>query len=90
MNETIHISGDTFEVNYNGQCSVGGWKITNATNQHIAVVPQAVGSDKIEEVMNKKYQSYEWGYYYTRMTKEYCIVIRKDPVEDFIEILNSM
>ena len=90
MSETINISGDTFEVSYKGECSVGGWKIANAPNQHIAVVPQSVGQDKIKEVMNDRYQSYEWGYYYTRLYKSYCIVLRSDPVVDFIEVLNSM
>lgn len=90
MSETIHISGDTFKVSYSGECSVGGWKIADAPNQHIAVVPQAVGTDKIEDLMSKRYEPYEWGYYYTRMNKEYCIVLRSDPVEDFIKILNSM
>ena len=90
MSETIHISGDDFEVSYSGECSAGGWKIANAPNQHIAVVPQAVGMDKIEELMSENYEPYEWGYYYTRMNKQYCIVLRNDPVEDFIKILNSM
>ena len=90
MSETIHISGDTFEVNHSGECSVGDWKIADAPNQHIAVVPQAVGEEKIEDLMSKRYEPYEWGYYYTRMNKQYCIVLRNDPVEDFIKILNSM
>tara|TARA_A100001515_G_scaffold110634_4_gene91692 strand:- start:1022 stop:1294 length:273 start_codon:yes stop_codon:yes gene_type:complete len=90
VSETINISGDTFEVSYEGECSVGGWKIADAPNQHIAVVPQSVGEDKIKEVMNDRYQSYEWGYYYTKLYKSYCIVLRSDPVEDFIKVLNSM
>ena len=90
MNETINISGDTFEVNYKGTCSVGGWKIADAPNQHIAVVPKEVGTDRIEEVMNNRYEPYEWGYYYTKMYRSYCIVLRSDPVEDFGKILNSM
>ena len=53
-------------------------------------MPQAVGMDKIEELMSENYEPYEWGYYYTRMNKQYCIVLRNDPVEDFIKILNSM
>ena len=59
-------------------------------NQHIALVPQAIGEDKIKELMGTRYEPYEWGYYFTRMNREYCIVLRSDPVEDFIEILNSM
>ena len=91
MSETINISGDTFEVNYEGECSAGGWKIASVpVNQYIAVVPQSVGEDKIKEVMGDRYQPYEWGYYYTRANKKYCIVLKSDPVEDFIKILNSM
>ena len=90
VSETVNISGDTFEVNYSGECSEGDWKIANAPNQHIALVPQAIGEDKIEELMGARYEPYEWGYYFTRMNREYCIVLRSDPVEDFIEILNSM
>lgn len=90
VSETVNISGDTFEVNYSGECSDGDWQIANAPNQHIALVPQSIGEDKIKELMGARYEPYEWGYYFTRMNRKYCIVLRSDPVEDFIEILNSM
>ena len=90
VSETVNISGDTFEVNYSGECSDGDWQIANAPNQHIALVPQSIGEDKIKELMGARYEPYEWGYYFTRTNREYCIVLRSDPVEDLIEILNSM
>ena len=54
MNDTIKVAGDTFEVDYNGSCSVGEWKIADAKIQLIALVPQEVGKEKIEEIMNDK------------------------------------
>ena len=115
MSETINISGDTFEVSYEGECSVGGWKIADAPNQHIAVVPQSVGEDKIKEVMNDRYlleiplwitsPSLSLDFEMLSITRiarlelpcsiaclkrSICIVLRSDPVEDFIEVLNSM
>ena len=90
MNETIKVAGDTYEVNYNGSCSFGEWKIADANIQLIALVPQEVGKEKIEEVMNNKYLDYQWGYFYTRAIKSYCIVLKDNPAEEFGEILSSM
>ena len=90
MNETIKVAGDTYEVNYNGSCSFGEWKIADANIQLIALVPQEVGEEKIEEVMNNNYLDYQWGYFYTRAIKSYCIVLKDNPAEEFGEILSSM
>ena len=90
MNETIKVAGDTYEVSYNGSCSVGEWKIADAKIQLIALVPQEVGEEKIEEVMNDNYLNHQWGYFYTRAIKSYCIVLKDNPAEEFGEILSSM
>ena len=42
VSETINISGDTFEVNLSGHCDGGEWKMTDAGNQLIAVLPKSV------------------------------------------------
>ena len=90
MNETIKVAGDTFEVSYNGSSSVGEWKIADAKTQLIALIPQEVGEEKIEEVMGENYLSHQWGYFYTRAIKSYCIVLKDNPAEEFGEILSSM
>ena len=90
MNDTIKVAGDTYEVNYNGSCSVGEWKIADAKIQLIALVPQDVGKEKIEGLMSNKYPDHQWGYFYTRAIKSYCIVLKDNPAEEFGEILSSM
>ena len=90
MNDTIKVAGDTYEVNYNGACSSGAWQIGDAKIQLIALVPQEVGKEKIEEIMNNNYLDYQWGYFYTRAIKSYCIVLKDNPAEEFGEILSSM
>ena len=90
MSETIKISGDTFEVNLSGSCSEGDWKMVDAGNQLIAVVPVAVGEERLHEVMNDEYKEYEWGSYYARGNDAYCIVLRGHTTAGFEAILNTM
>ena len=90
MSETIKISGDTFEVNLSGSCSEGDWKMIDAGNQLIAVVPVAVGEERLQEVMNDEYKEYEWGWYYARGNDAYCIVLRGHTPAEFEAILNTM
>ena len=90
MNETIKISGDTFEVNLSGSCSEGDWKMIDAGNQLIAVVPVAVGDERLQEVMDDEYKRYEWGSYYARGNDAYCIVLRGHTTAEFEAILNTM
>ena len=63
MSETIKISGDTFEVTLSGRSDAGEWKMVDAGNQLIAVVPKAVGEVRLKEVMGDEYKEYEWGWY---------------------------
>ena len=90
VNETIKISGDTFEVNLNGRCDAGEWKMVDAGNQLIAVVPVAVGEERLQEVMDDEYKRYEWGSYYARGNDAYCIVLRGHTPAEFEAILNTM
>ena len=90
MSETINISGDTFEVNLSGQCDAGEWKMVDAGNQLISVVPKEVGEERIKEVMSDEYKEYEWGWYYARGNNKYCIVLRGHSVAEFEAILNTM
>ena len=90
MSETINISGDTFEVNLSGQCDAGEWKMVDAGNQLISVVPKEVGEERIKEVMSDEYKEYEWGWYYARGSNKYCIVLRGHSVAEFEAILNTM
>ena len=90
MSETIKISGDTFEVNLSGRCDAGEWKMVDAGNQLISVVPVAVGEERLKEVMNDEYKEYEWGWYYARGNDAYCIVLRGHSMAEFEAILNTM
>ena len=90
MNETIKIAGDTFEVNYTGSSSVGEWKIADAKTELIAVIPKAVGKERLEEVMSDEYKEYEWGSYYARGLNAYCIVLRGHSTAEFEAILNTL
>ena len=90
MSETINISGDTFEVNLSGQCESGEWRMIQAGNQLISVVPVAVGEERLKEVMNDEYKEYEWGWYYARSNEAYCIVLRGHSTAEFEAILNTL
>ena len=90
MSETINISGDTFEVNLSGQCEAGEWKMIQAGNQLISIIPKDVGEERLKEVMNDEYKEYEWGWYYARSNEAYCIVLRGHSTAEFEAILNTM
>ena len=90
MSETINISGDTFEVNLSGHIDAGEWKMADAGNQLIAVIPKAVGEERLKEVMGDEYKEYEWGWYYARGNDAYIIVLRGHSVAEFEAILNTM
>ena len=69
---------------------VGEWIMVDAGNQLIAVVPVAVGEERLQEVMNDEYKEYEWGWYYARGNDAYCIVLRGHSTAEFEAILNTM
>lgn len=90
MNETIDISGDTFEVTLSGHCDGGDWKMADAGNQLIAIVPKSISEERLKEVMSDEYKEYEWGSYYARSNNGYCIVLRGHSTAEFEAILNTM
>ena len=93
VNETINISGDTFEVDLSGQCDAGEWKMVDELadrGQLIAVLPKALGEKRLKEVMTDEYKDYEWGWYFARGSNTYIIVLRGHSVAEFEAILNTM
>ena len=90
MSETINISGATFEVNLSGQCESGEWRMIQAGNQLISIIPKDVGEERLKEVMSDEYKEYEWGWYYARGNDAYCIVLRGHSTAEFEAILNTM
>jgi hypothetical protein len=94
--DIIKIAGDTFTVTSNGKCAAGDWKIADAGNQLIGVVPQTIRENRadtekrIEEVMDNNCESYQWGMFYTRINKEYCVILRGHEESSFGEILSAM
>ena len=94
--DTIKVAGDTYTVTSNGRCAEGDWKIADAGKELIAVVPQTIRENKeetekrIEEVMDSNYESYQWGMFYTKINKEYCVVLRGQEEISFGEILSTM
>ena len=46
--------------------------------------------ERIKEVMDDNYESYQWGMFYTRINKEYCVVLRGQEEISFGEILSTM
>ena len=94
--DTMKIAGDTFTVTSNGRCIAGDWKIAAARSELIAVVPQTIRDNRketekrIEEVMENNYESYQWGMFYTKSNKEYCVIVRGDKEVNFGKILSTM
>ena len=94
--DTIKVAGDTYTVTSKGRCTAGDWKIADAAADLIAVVPQTIRDnreeteERIKEVMDDNYESYQWGMFYTRINKEYCVVLRGQEEISFGEILSTM
>ena len=40
--------------------------------------------------MDDNYESYQWGMFYTRINKEYCVILRGQEEISFGEILSTM
>ena len=81
-NDTMKIAGDTFTVTSNGECATGPWRIAAASNQLIGVLPHTIRENReetekrIEEVMDSNYESYQWGMFYTKLNRGYCVVLK--------------
>ena len=94
--DIIKVAGDTFTVTSKGRCATGDWKIADATSDLIAVVPQTIRENReesekrIEEVMDNNYESYQWGMFYTKSNKEYCVILRGDEEINFGKTLSTM
>ena len=95
-NDTMKIAGDYFTITSAGECPAGPWKIADTGNQLIGVVPQTIGESReetekrIEEVMDNSYESYQWGMFYTKSNKEYCVILRGDEEINFGKTLSIM
>ena len=94
--DIIKVAGDNFTVTSKGRCTVGDWKIADADPELIAVVPQDIRENReetkkrIEEVMGVNYEDYQWGMFYTKFNRKYCIVLRGQEEIRFGEILSTM
>ena len=95
-NDTMKIAGDVFTITSVGECAAGPWKIADAGNQLVGAVPQTIRENReetekrIEEVMENNYESYQWGMFYTKFNRKYCIVLRGQEEIRFGEILSTM
>ena len=96
LNDTMKIAGDIFTITSAGECASGPWKIAAASNQLIGVVPQTIRENRgetekrIEEVMGNNYERHQWGIFYTKFNKEYCVVLRGHEEISFGKILSTM
>ena len=94
--DTMKIAGDTFTVTSNGNCASGTWKIAAASDQLIGVVPQTIRENReeaekrIEEVMDSNYESYQWGMFYTKVNRGYCVVLKGQEELSLGKILSAM
>ena len=43
-----------------------------------------------EEVMENSYDNYQWGMFYSKSNKEYCVVLRGDKEINFGKTLSTM
>ena len=95
-NDTMKIAGDTFRVTSNGECATGPWRIAAASNQLIGVLPQTIRENReetekrIEEVMDSNYESYQWGMFYTKLNRGYCVVLKGQEELSLGKILSAM
>ena len=95
-NDTMKIAGDTFTITSVGECAAGSWKIADAGNQLVGAVPQTIRDNReetekrIEEVMENNYESYQWGMFYSKSNKEYCVILRGEKEINFGKTLSTM
>ena len=94
--DTMKIAGDTFTITSDGEGAAGPWKIADASNQLVGAVPQTIRENReetekrIEEVMENNYESYQWGMFYSKSNKEYCVILRGEKEINFGKTLSTM
>ena len=94
--DIIKVAGDIFTITSDGECAAGPWRIADAGNQLVGVVPQSIGENReetekrIEEVMENNYESYQWGMFYSKSNKEYCVILRGEKEINFGKTLSTM
>ena len=95
-NNTMKIAGDIFTITSDGECAGGEWKIAAADFELIALVPQTIRENReeaekrIEEVMDSNYESYQWGMFYTKLNRGYCVVLKGQEELSLGKILSAM
>ena len=70
-----YVNGDKYKVIRDGSCDFGGhWHILDGGNKLIVTVPKVMEEDDIS-VMLKGYNDWQWGHYYMRHSKRWCITV---------------
>ena len=71
-----YVSGENYEILRQGQCVHGGtYCILDGGPNLILTTPKASTSEGIATAMGKSYSDHQWGVYYLKKTKRWCIVV---------------
>ena len=75
--KTEYVSGDNYEILRQGSISTGGsYCILNGSpSTLILTVPKENGEESVREVLEGSYEDHQWGSYYLKKTKRWCIPV---------------
>jgi|TARA_R110000751_G_scaffold92770_2_gene181455 hypothetical protein len=83
--KTEYVSGDNYEILRQGSIVSGGsYCILDGGPRLILTVPRDVGKDGVEKILEGIYANHQWGIYYLKRTKRWCVPI-SDRDEDKLE-----
>jgi hypothetical protein len=71
-----YVSGKNYEILREGNCVHGGtYNILNAGPRLILTIPKDSSSDVVADIMGEVYSDHQWGVYYLKRTKRWCIAV---------------
>ena len=71
-----YVSGDNYEILRQGSVESGGiYCILEGGPRLILTVPKEIGKDRVEKVFEGIYDDCQWGIYFLKKTKRWCVPV---------------
>ena len=84
-----YVSGENYEILRQGETGLGeSYCILDGGPKLILTVPKVVGEERVQIAFEGVYQRYQWGIYYQRKTKRWCVPVSdldQDKLEECVK-----
>lgn len=71
-----YVSGENYEIIRQGSIAAGGsYCILDGGPRLILTVPKEIGQDGVENIFDGIYENHQWGIYYMKKTKRWCVPV---------------